>query len=162
VTEEAKAAIPGNREIGQLLAQLYMQTRQTDKAVAQYESLIKANPRDDMAANNLAMLLTAKADPASLDRASQLAERFESSTQPAFLDTIGWVHYLKGDYDKALPLLQKAVDLAPKAPELQYHLGMALYKTGQVDQAKRYLKQALEAKVEFPGLDEARKIMAQG
>jgi cellulose synthase operon protein C len=61
-----------------------------------------------------------------------------------------------------LPPLQKAVDLAPKAPELQFHLGMALYKTGKVGQAKQHLKQALEAKVEFPGLDEARKIMAQG
>jgi Flp pilus assembly protein TadD len=160
--EEAKTAIPGNRDVSQLLAQLYMQTRQVDKAVAEYEALVKANPRDDVAANNLAMLLTAKADPASLDRARQLAERFESSNQPAFLDTIGWVHYLRGDYDKALPPLQKAVDLAPKAPELQFHLGMALYKTGKVGQAKQHLKQALEAKVEFPGLDEARKIMAQG
>jgi hypothetical protein len=39
---------------------------------------------------------------------------------------------------------------------------MALYKKGNVDLAKKHLKQAIEAKVEFPGIDEARRIIAQG
>jgi tetratricopeptide (TPR) repeat protein len=161
--EEAKAALPDSREVGQMLAQLYMQTGRAPQAIAQYEALLKANPADDVAANNLVMLLVAdNPDKARLDRAQALTQRFENSGQPAFLDTAGWVHYLRGDYEKALPLLQKAVSLAPSAAELQYHVGMALYKTGKVDQAKQHLKQALEAKVEFPGLEEARKIMAQG
>jgi tetratricopeptide (TPR) repeat protein len=161
--EEARTALPDSREIGQMLAQTYMQSGRTPEAIAAYEALLKANPADDLAANNLVMLLLAgNPDKSRLDRAATLAQRFEQSTQPAFLDTAGWVHYVRNDYDKALPLLQKAVSLAPQAPELRYHLGMALYKTGKLDEARRHLKQALEAKVEFPGVEEARRIVGQG
>jgi hypothetical protein len=39
---------------------------------------------------------------------------------------------------------------------------MALYKAGKADLGKTHLRQALDAKVEFPGIDEARKVLGQG
>ncbi len=161
--EEGRKAIPGNRELTLQLAELYEQTGQVDQAIREYERVLSANPRDDLAANNLAMvLITYKADPANLDRALTLAQRFEHSNNAAFVDTLGWAHYVRGDYAKALPVLQKAVELAPKEPLLQYHLGMAYYRGGNADLAKRHLQEAIAAKVNFPGLDEAKKIVSRG
>jgi tetratricopeptide (TPR) repeat protein len=113
-----------------------------------------------MAVNNLASLLTdRKGDAQSLKRAQELASRFESSRQPAFLDTLGWVYSKSGEHDKAVALLEKAVKQAPTASVLQYHLGMAYYNKGDVQAAKNHLAKAVEAKSEFPGLEEARETL---
>jgi tetratricopeptide (TPR) repeat protein len=160
--EEGRKAIPGNRELTLQLALLYEQTGQTDRSIREYERVLTANPRDDVAANNLAMvLITYRTDPADLDRALALAQRFEGSNNAAFSDTLGWVHYVRGDYAKALPVLQKAVELAPKEAVMQYHLGMAYYRNGNADLAKRHLQEAIAAKVEFSGLDEAKKTVSR-
>ncbi len=108
-------------------------------------------------ANNLASLLTDhKGDKASLERAKQLAAPFESSGQPALLDTLGWVYYKLNDVDRALPLLKKAVDGAPKSGVLHYHLGMAYYKKGDKAAAKDQLTRAFATAEKFTGEDEGR------
>ena len=58
--------------------------------------MLARDPRNDVAANNLAMLLvTHRTDGASLERASKLTARFAESSNPAFLDTYGWVLYAR-------------------------------------------------------------------
>jgi hypothetical protein len=44
---------------------------------------------------------------------------------------------------------------------MQYHLGMAYYRNGNADLAKRHLQEAIAAKVEFSGLDEAKKTVSR-
>ena len=51
--------------------------------------------------------------------------------------------------------------MAPKVPAFQYHLGMALYKQGDMKSAKTHLQLAVDAKAEFPGLAEANAILAK-
>ena len=63
--------------------------------------------------------------------------------------------------ERALPLLQKVVTMAPKVPEFQYHLGMALYKQGDAKSAKTHLQLAVDAKLDFPGIEEANGILAK-
>ena len=157
------AASPGDPSLlSYALAETYQRAGDKDKAIAVYEAILKQNPRADVAANNLAALLSeAKGNKANLDRALLLAKRFENASNPWFLDTLGWVYFLLGDNERALPLLQKAVTMAPKAPEFQYHLGMALYKQGDMKSAKTHLQLAVDAKVNFPGIEEANNILAK-
>jgi hypothetical protein len=65
-------------------------------------------------------------------------------------------------YDDAIRLVQRAVDQAPRAAILRYHFGMALHKNGKQDLALPHLKQAIDAKVDFPGVEEARRIVSPG
>ena len=101
-------------------------------------------------------------DKPSQERALELVKRFEASKNPAYADTLGWAYFKLGQYDPALALLKKAVETAPTAAVFQYHLGMALYKKGDLTAAKPHLQKAIEAKAEFPGIEEARQILAAG
>ena len=130
----------------------------TDEAIDAYDALLAANPNADWAANNLAMLLANhRADePASLDRALTLAQRFADSEQPAFLDTLGWVHYRTGDYARALALMEQARAAGEPTPQRQFHLGMTYLKLGRPADAKPLLSAAASAQQPFDGLDEAK------
>ena len=131
-------------------------------AIPLYEEVLQLNPKSDPAANNLAVLLVNhRPGPESLDRAYELARRFESSDRPEFRDTLGWVLYLRGDYPAAVPHLEKAVAKADPQPEIHYHLGMAYLKAGRTAEAKAQLTQALTDGKTYPWTDDARNALAQ-
>jgi tetratricopeptide (TPR) repeat protein len=157
VLKEGLAVTPDDKNLSIRLASVYELSGQFDDAIATYSVVLKNNPGNPMAANNLASLLTdRKGDKASLERARQLAVPFESSDQPALLDTIGWIYYKLNNIDSALPLLKKAVDAAPKSGVLRYHLGMAYYKKGDKAAAKDELTRAFATGQKFTGEDEGR------
>ena len=115
-------------------------------AIAKYEEVLKQYPNADVVANNLAVLLATRTDgQPDLDRALELAQRFADSDVPEYLDTIGWVRYLRGEYQAALPLLERAVAEKASRGELQYHLGMTYLKLGDETNARSHLTIAAES-----------------
>jgi tetratricopeptide (TPR) repeat protein len=129
-----------------------------DKAIDEYDRILKRQPRVDVAANNLASLLTDhRKDKASYERALNLALRFADSNVPYFLDTLGWVYYKLDQADQSLPLLKKAVDNAPDAAILRYHLALAQIKTGKTEDAKKNLEMVVKsADSTFPDMKQAK------
>ncbi|MFX9058355.1 hypothetical protein ABTN75_21475, partial [Acinetobacter baumannii] len=67
-----------------------------------------------------------KGDPASLEKALDLTKNFADSTNPGFLDSLGWIYYKMGRYQDATPILRKAVEANGQSPILAYHLGLSL------------------------------------
>lgn len=55
--------------------------------------------------------------------------------------------YLKGEYEKALPLFQKAYKKKPKDGSINHWLGVCLYETGRAKDAIKYLEYADTRKV---------------
>jgi tetratricopeptide (TPR) repeat protein len=144
------------------LAAIYLHQGRVDDAIRQYELLHQHDPRLDLAANNLAMLLvTYRKDQASLDQARDLTVRFANSNVGALLDTHGWVMLKRGDVPQALSALEKASAEAPNSKVILYHLGMAELKAGQSDKARVSLEAALAGGASFTGTDEARLALAQ-
>jgi tetratricopeptide (TPR) repeat protein len=144
------------------LANLYQHLGRTGDAIGLYEGMLQKNPRSTFAANNLAMLLvTYRQDPASLARAQKLADQLAASSEPTLIDTRGWVKFKVGDFHGAESLLQQAVDKAPAAPEMRYHLGMAQLRSGEQQAAEQSLESALGTNRPFAGMDEARATLAQ-
>jgi tetratricopeptide (TPR) repeat protein len=142
------------------LATLFERQNRVDDAIKLYEELYKRNPRLDLAANNLAMLLaTYKNDQASLDRARDLSAPFASSQVVAFLDTHGWVRFKRGEFTQAVPVLERAVSESPDSKLIRFHLGMAQYRAGQREQAIANLERALDGDAKFSGADEARSVL---
>jgi tetratricopeptide (TPR) repeat protein len=139
------------------LASLYERLAKYDDAIQVYETALHRDPKSEVAANNLAMLLvTYKKDPASLDRAKVLAARFADSTNSAFLDTYGWVLYKRGEGAAAVVALQNSAAKAPDSPVLLYHLGMAQAMAGQAAAARDNLTRSLQSGKQFSGMDEAK------
>jgi tetratricopeptide (TPR) repeat protein len=133
-----------------------------DFAIQQYEKVLAQNPDNKLIVNNLTMLIvTHKSDAASLQRASELSAQLEGLDNPFFMDTAGWVHYVKGDYQRALPIIQQAARGAPEDPSIQYHLAMAYWGTSDRENAARYLEKALESGKPFVGRDKAEKLLAE-
>ena len=139
------------------LAALYERSGQSDAAIALYDQLHQRDPRQDFAANNLAMLLvTYRTDKPSLERARQLTEAFASSESGALLDTSGWVRFKSGDTQDALPLLERAADRSPESRVIRFHLAMAQLQAGQHEKARDNLEAVLKDDAGFAGRDEAR------
>jgi tetratricopeptide (TPR) repeat protein len=133
-----------------------------DQAIVQYEKALEKEPDSQLAANNLAMLLIEyKTDDASRQRARDLARKLAESTEAAYLDTVGWVEYKFGEYQKAAEYLDKAVQAAPDAALIRFHLGMAYVGLGNKVLAKDNLKQAVDANLEFKGLEQAKAELAK-
>lgn len=133
-----------------------------DAAIDIYDKMIVANSTSDLLANNLAMLLaTHRNDAASLSRARELTKQFSATQNAAFLNTFGWTRFKSGQLDVALPALRQAVELAPDSAILRYHLGAALIENGESDAARRELSRALEIGTSFPGVDDARALLAR-
>lgn len=135
---------------------------QGQKAAAQghYQQALELDPQAVMAANNLAWLLAESGG--DLDLALQLARRAQAQAHdsPEVADTVGWVAYKKGLSDLAVASLAQAVRLAPGRATYRYHLGMACLKANDWSRAKVSLEQALRLQADFPGADEARKVLA--
>ena len=66
-----------------------------------------------------------------------------------------------GEFDRALGHLDRALYLSPDDPTLNYHIGMVLYKRGQIEAAKIKLKRALESNEPFEGQEKAEKTLAE-
>lgn len=160
--ESALAIIPDDTSIYARLAQIYERTKKYDEAINMYEKILQIKPDDALASNNLAAILSdIRDDAASLQRARDLAIKFENSNQPGFLDTLGWIYYRTEEYPKAIELLAKVVKIQPQISLFQYHLGMAYYKSGDKENAKVHLRKALDAEQKFKGRSEAENILKQ-
>ena len=109
------AESPENADIYKALAHIYHRRENLAKATWAYENIIRLNPTDGMALNNLAWILATAEDPGLLDypRALDLAKRaVEIEASPTFLDTLAEAYYANGLYDQALTIIREALDKA--------------------------------------------------
>jgi tetratricopeptide (TPR) repeat protein len=141
------------------LALLHEREGRIDDSIAVYRQMVDEGLTGDTIVNNLAMLLASKADAASLDAAYSYSAKLATSDNPLFLDTAGWVQYKRGDYQAALPILKKAVELAPEHPQIRYHLGVTYFRNNQLQEAKDNLSLALKDEQKFEGRDDAEQVL---
>ena len=156
--------LPNSAPLQLLLATVLERDAKYDEAIDIYRKMIVVDPTSTIVANNLASLLSDyHNDPASLDEAFQIASRFRSSDIPQFLDTLGWIYYLRGDNAQALTLLKTAADRLPAIAAVQYHLGMAYKALGQNELAANSLDRAVTVAgtAGFPQLDKAKAALAE-
>jgi tetratricopeptide (TPR) repeat protein len=91
-------------------------------------------PDNPHAYNALGYTLADKTD--RLAEAQELIEKALALLpgDPFILDSLGWVHYRRGELEVALEYLQMAMEQQPDA-EIAAHLGEVLWTLGQKDQA---------------------------
>ena len=63
---------------------------------------------------------------------------------PAFLDSLGWGYFKKGNYKKAYKYIREAYKLMPEDPVLTEHYADVLVKLGNLKKAIKLYKLALE------------------
>jgi tetratricopeptide (TPR) repeat protein len=96
----------------------------------------------------------------NLDKAGELIAKANelSPDNPAFLDSLGWFHFKKGDFTQALNEFQRAEKLIPKIQsedaEILEHLALAYQQLGDATKALDYLERAHALKTPFPKIRE--------
>jgi tetratricopeptide (TPR) repeat protein len=153
--EKAASLTPDSPDLQVSLGNAYLNLGQDDKALAAFDHAVElaATP---LVWNNIAYQLSLK--DSHLDRAQQYAESAVSATAAAlrnvsldrlsrndlllvssliaYWDTLGWVHFAEGDFNKAEKYVAAAWDLGHHA-EVGDHLGQIYEKQGNKDRALR-------------------------
>ncbi len=141
-------------------ANVYMNTKNYQAAVSQYQQMLKQNPKDANVLNNLAWALDQIGDPRGLATAEQAYGLAPDAPQVA--DTLGWIMVRHGkDLPRALLLIQKATDKVKLDPNMQYHLAYALRANGRNKDAIAVLEPLLNRFKVFDSLNEARTALVQ-
>ena len=131
----------------------------SEAADAHYRRAFQLNPKNVVAANNLAASLSERRE---LDDALGYATDALNSapSNPAIKDTVGWIYYKQGRFDKAYPFLAEASAALPQHPVVRYHYAVALARIGKQEEALSELKAALSLPGPFPDADRAARMLA--
>jgi len=126
------------------LAGYYSSAGFPDSAEAAYEKAIELDPNDSDSMNALAWMLAGESRENAgrdLDKALGLASR-ATALDPSGpnLDTLGWVYYKRGEFDRAVEVLERCVEDWGEDPVYLYHLGLAYGAQGRAREARRTLR----------------------
>lgn len=137
------------------LAQVYQQTGRPTQAIQQLEMIHRDLPTDAGINNDLGYTY---ADLGlKLDKAERMI-RLALAEQPrnaAYLDSLGWVFYKRGDFPRAVSFIQRAVRMQEDDPDpiLYDHFADALYRAGRPDEARINWQRALSIRGEGDSAD---------
>jgi Flp pilus assembly protein TadD len=143
------------------LAMTYEQTGRDEDARKSYEDVIKIQPDNVEALNNLAYL---KADGGvDLDQALTYARQAQQKrpNDPNVMDTVALIYIRKNLTDDSLRLLRDLVSQKPENPTFHLHLAMALYQKGDRPLAKKELETALRNKPNEREQTEIKRLLAK-
>jgi tetratricopeptide (TPR) repeat protein len=144
VVKQGLARLPKSTVLQISQAGLSERKGEFEAAIQSYEGALETDPLSLVAVNNLASLLAEyRTDPQSLERAYTLSRRLKDLDNPFFQDTVGWVHYRRGEYQAAEDLLAQAAKGLPKLAIVHYHLGKAQQALGDKASAVQSLQQSL-------------------
>lgn len=118
-------------------------------AEKQYLAVVKAQPKNALAYNNLAWVtgqLNKDGAIAYAEKANALAPN-----QPALMDTLAVLISDKGDYGKALAIQDRVVSLQPQNPVFRLNLAKIHLKAGKKDLAKKELEVLSKLEDKFAG-----------
>jgi tetratricopeptide (TPR) repeat protein len=140
--EQSRLLATGNQELLQniypQLGDAYNGQKQYLKSDKAYEEALMYDANNRYVLNNYSYYLSLRRE--NLDKAKELSARLIKlePENPTYLDTHGWVLYVRGEYAAALPLLEKAVRLNSSNGTILEHYGDVLYKVGRNEEALKY------------------------
>lgn len=140
--EENMKFFPNDIEIYYARSLALIELGKIDLAEKDLKAILSIQPNHVDALNTLGYILVNKTQ--RLDEANRyLTTALDISPEnPSVLDSLGWLSYKMGNYDKAIELLQKSLNIRTDA-EVAAHLGEVLWKTKDFEGAKRVWNNAL-------------------
>ena len=137
--DDVNLSVPIRLGVYNHLATSYTLLRMDEKAKDIYISLLKFNPENVRALNNVAYILSNSLSKPK--EALPYIERALRSNPKDFnmLDTYGWTLFKAGEHSRAVMELRRSVDIRPTAVS-SYHLGAALNAVGESQLALNALR----------------------
>jgi Flp pilus assembly protein TadD len=156
--QEALESLPGDPDLRFARAAALERLGRVEEADPIFRELVEEDPGNAAAANYLGYSLADRG--LQLDEALKLISRAVAldPENPAYLDSLGWVHYRLGDLEQAEYWLRRAVGFGGNDGTILSHLGEVLLERGGEDEARRLLTTALDVGCEHP--DHVRGLLA--
>jgi Tfp pilus assembly protein PilF len=104
-----------------------------DAAASNYEQVLKQQPDNVVALNNLAWYRQERGDASAVDLARRAHERAPKSVE--ITDTYAWILVQRGQISEGLRLLAP-LDSASTPPEIRLHYAVALARSGKKGEAQ--------------------------
>jgi tetratricopeptide (TPR) repeat protein len=138
-----KTIAPTDPQAYQALGVFYMFTGHREKAIAEFQELLKTHPKDNSTRASLAETLL------DLNRTAEAAPLTQeilhaNPADPRGLLLEGRILLAQGSHESAVETLQKAVKAAAGSANAYYFLGLAQQSAGLRDAAKASFTRALE------------------
>jgi Flp pilus assembly protein TadD len=143
------------------LGMAHSENGDTAAALTSYKRAIALRTKDPAPYNNAAWLHMLQGK--NLDEALALAQRAHelAPENGGVLDTLGFAHYRRGEYQKAEPFLKKAAEKMATNATVLYHLGLTYYKLGRTEDAAFALKRSLQLQESLPQAPEIRAMLTE-
>jgi len=119
------------------LGMMLQQMGRNQPALDAYESALKLTGGNPVVLNNMAWLAMDSNPKRALELAKQAYEIAPERAEIA--DTYGWVLFQSGKQRDGLNVLQQALVVAPRNPEIGLHVAEALHRLGRDSEAKPLL-----------------------
>ena len=152
------AGNPADKAVRSDYAALLMQQGNSARATAEYQRILKDDPNNVVALNNLGWLLEAS-DPKKALAMLVLAQKLAPNSADV-ADTLGWVKVQQRDVAGGLALLNHAHQVQPQDANITFHLVQALDANGQRDAARSLLKTLLATGAKFTDQPAAARLAA--
>ncbi|HPE45214.1 MAG TPA: tetratricopeptide repeat protein, partial [Deltaproteobacteria bacterium] len=154
---------PSDLTAATMLALLHQSAGNIDSARKTYQYILDRDPKNGLAANNMAWVLAEKGAKKDLDEALRLAQTAKDMypEDPRVADTLGYVYLRKGMPDNALGQFQMASEKLVDEPAILYHKALALVELKRDTEAVNSLRKALGVSKGFPEKGQAEALLAR-
>ena len=146
VLAEALEVFPNDRDLQYNLAIALDMDGQITRGQEVLEDLLKAHPEDPIVANALGYLYAEQ--NMKLDEAERLVRKAlkQEPRNGAFIDSLGWVYFKRGNLRTARKYLEKAIKYEKEDPEILDHLGDVYFGLKSYEKARDAWERALAGK----------------
>ncbi len=126
------------------LAMIYNGMQSYEISDSLYERALELKPDDPLINNNYSYAFATR--KIQLDRALKMVQISiaADSLNSSYLDTIGWVHFMLGNYKEAKLYLEKAIEVGGESAVMLDHLADVESKLGNKEKAIELWENALE------------------
>jgi tetratricopeptide (TPR) repeat protein len=144
--QEAIKLEPDNPKYYFRLGVVYDKSNKKEASMDAMRKVISLDPKHSNALNYLGYTYADLGE--NLDEAERLIlEALKHKPDDGYItDSLGWVYYQKGEYEKALEYLEKAIGIVPDDPIMLEHLGDAYLKLNDKTNALKFYKKSLKHK----------------
>jgi len=142
--QKAREILPENGVVLSTLGLVLDTSGRWSEARQVYEVVIKIDPNNGVALNNLAFLLTEHGGDLNdaLTKAQRAKQLLPDLSEVS--DTLGWIYLRKNLTDNAIDIFKDLVNKVPAQAVFGYHLGMAYSQKGAKPRALKELQDALK------------------
>ncbi len=159
--EQATDAMPALAGAQLQLGLLYEQTGDFTRAAERYRAVLKAQPNNVVALNNLAYGLAVRQK--APQEAKPMAEKALAlaPNDPNMADTLAWIEHLLGNHAEAARLISRAVRAVPANAEIRLHAAFIYAAVGDLPAADVELKAALKIDPELSKRDDVGQLQSR-